>query len=79
MFSGAGGLTADASQVKAVEQADQAKLEAVAVSVRTNRIAIVLSVASLVVLIDEKLARLRDERPNDRDAQAVRDEAIRAV
>jgi hypothetical protein len=51
----------------------------VAVSVRTNRIAIVLSVASLVVLIDEKLARLRDERPNDRDAQAVRDEAIRAV
>jgi hypothetical protein len=77
-LSGAGGLTANASQVKAVEQADQAKLEAVGMvaSVRINRIAIVLSVASLVVLIDEKLGRLRDERPNDRDAQAVRDEAI---
>jgi len=76
LFSGAGGFTADASQVKAVEQADQAKLEAVAVSVRTNRTGIVLSVASLIVLIDDKLATLRDERPNARDAQAVRDESI---
>jgi hypothetical protein len=48
----------------------------VAVSVRTNRTAIVLSVASLMVLIDDKLATLRDERPNARDAQAVRHEAI---
>jgi hypothetical protein len=45
-------------------------------SVRTNRVAIVLSVASLVVLINEKLASLRDQRPNDAEAQAARDEEI---
>ena len=33
-------------------------------------------VASLVVLVDEKLAGLRDERLNDPDAQAAKDEAI---
>jgi hypothetical protein len=78
LLSGAGGLTAEASQLEAVEKADQPKLEpvAVAVSVRTNRTAIVLSVASLMVLIDDKLATLRRERPNSRDAQAVRDETI---
>jgi hypothetical protein len=45
-------------------------------SVRTNRIAIVLSVALLVVLVDEKLASLREDRPNARAAQDARDEAI---
>jgi hypothetical protein len=45
-------------------------------SVRANRIAIVLSVASLEALIDEKLASLSDERPNARAAQDARDNAI---
>jgi hypothetical protein len=45
-------------------------------SVQTNRVAIVLSVASLIVLIDEKLESLRYQRPNDADAQAARNEAI---
>jgi hypothetical protein len=38
-------------------------------SVQTNRVSIVLSVASLILLIDEKLASLRDARRNDPDAQ----------
>jgi hypothetical protein len=41
---------------------------AVGRSVRANNVTIILSVASLVLLIDEKLASLRDERRNDRDA-----------
>jgi hypothetical protein len=49
---------------------------AVSRSVRANRTAIVLSVISLMVLIDDKLATLRRERPNSKEAQAVRDEAI---
>lgn len=55
------------------------KLEAsdlVVGSVRTNRIAIVLSVASLAVLIDEKLAFLHDQRPNNAETQAARDKDI---
>src|SRR5262249_25451113 len=61
------------------EQPDQAQFKGEVPSggsVRTNRVAIVLSVASLMVLIDERLAQLRDERPNAKEAQAVRDEAI---
>ena len=65
-LSGAGGLIADTVQTSPVKSR-----RAVGRSVRTNRIAIVLSVASLMVLIDDKLATLRDERPNARDAQAV--------
>jgi hypothetical protein len=45
-------------------------------SVQANSGAIVLQVASLVLLIDDKLASLRDERPNDPDALASRDEAV---
>jgi hypothetical protein len=71
LLPGAGGLIADTVQTSPVKSP-----RAVGRSVRTNRIAIVLSVASLMVLIDDKLATLRDERPNARDAQAVRDEAI---
>jgi hypothetical protein len=61
------------------EAPDQAQSEgevAWSRSVQTNRIAIVLSIASLMVLIDERLAQLRDERPNAKDAQALRDDAI---
>jgi hypothetical protein len=43
---------------------------AVGRSVRANGVTIILSVASLVLLIDEKLASLRDERRNDQDALA---------
>jgi hypothetical protein len=71
LLPGAGGVIADTVQTSPVKSR-----RAVGRSVRTNRIAIVLSVASLMVLIDDKLATLRDERPNARDAQAVRDEAI---
>src|SRR6266446_2397611 len=39
-------------------------------SVQANSVTIILSVASLVLLIDDKLASLRDERRNDRDALA---------
>jgi len=45
-------------------------------SVQANDVTIILSVVSVLVLIDEKLALLRDERPNDSDTQAARDEAI---
>jgi hypothetical protein len=45
-------------------------------SVQANNVTIILSVASLVLLIDEKLASLRDQRPNDPDALDCRDEAI---
>jgi hypothetical protein len=44
--------------------------------IRANKAVILLSVASLVLFIDQKLAQLQDERPNDKDAQAARDEAI---
>jgi hypothetical protein len=44
--------------------------------VRTNRVAIILSVSSLGLLIDDRLSSLRNERPNDPDTQAARDEAI---
>jgi hypothetical protein len=43
---------------------------AVGRSVRANNVTIILSVASLVLLIDEKIASLRDERRNDQDALA---------
>jgi hypothetical protein len=39
-------------------------------SVQANNVTIILSVASLVLLIDEKLASLRDGRRNDQDALA---------
>jgi hypothetical protein len=45
-------------------------------SVEDNDITIIISVATLVVLIDKKLAQLRDERPNDADTQKTRDGAI---
>lgn len=45
-------------------------------SVQTKRVAIVLSVASLVVLINEKLELLRGQRPNERDAQPAWDAAV---
>ena len=45
--------------------------DAIITSVRTNRAAIVLSVGSLVLLIDEKLASIRNDRGrNDKKAQA---------
>jgi hypothetical protein len=50
---------------------------AVGRSVQANNATIILSVASLLPLIDEKLASLRDERPNDPDAKASRNEAIK--
>jgi hypothetical protein len=75
VLTGTGALTAGASVVAGIG-AVKSRRSAVARSLRANKIAIVLSVASLTVLIDEKLASLRDERPNDRDAQAARDEAI---
>jgi hypothetical protein len=59
LLPGAGGLIADTVQTSPVKSR-----RAVGRSVRTNRIAIVLSVASLMVLIDDKLATPRDERPN---------------
>jgi hypothetical protein len=49
---------------------------AVGRAARTNKVTIIVSVASLVVLIDEKLASLRGGLPNDPDAQAARDQAI---
>src|SRR6266446_639536 len=45
-------------------------------SVQANSVTIILSVASLVLLIDEKLASLRGERLNDPDALASRNEKI---
>jgi hypothetical protein len=48
--------------------------------IQTNRPAIVLSIAALVLLIDDRLASLRDERRNDPEAQEAieRYESIRA-
>jgi hypothetical protein len=43
---------------------------------RANNVTILLSIPSLALLTDEKLTSLRDERPNDPDAQAARDAAI---
>lgn len=43
---------------------------------RTNHQAIILSVALYCFLTDEKLASLRDQRPNEMAAQTARDEAI---
>jgi hypothetical protein len=74
VFSVESGLTADAfipgRGVKAGRRTSVSK------STRTNRVAIILSTSSVVLLIDEKLASLRDERPNDLDAQAARNDAI---
>jgi len=44
--------------------------------IKTNRVAIVLSIASLEILVDEQLASLRDQRPNEPRAQDARNEAI---
>jgi hypothetical protein len=45
-------------------------------SVRGNDVTIILSIASLVPLIDERLASLRKELPNHPATKASRDEAI---
>jgi hypothetical protein len=44
--------------------------------VRANNVHVILSVAPLLLSIDEKLALLREQRPNDPDAVARRDEMV---
>jgi hypothetical protein len=51
----------------------------VTVAVRANAIVVILSVAPLVALVDEKLASLREERPNEPSAQDARDQRSRGM
>jgi hypothetical protein len=66
-LSGRAALTARASAVLrgSAEAGPGGMRTAIVRSVQTNKVAIVLSVDALVLLIDEKLASLRDDRSNE--------------
>jgi hypothetical protein len=73
-FSGAGGMLAAATIAPGTRP--RRMRTAVGRSVQRNRVTIVLQVAALLPLVDQRLAALRDERPNAVEAEAERNDAI---
>lgn len=77
-LSGAGGMSAEAIIAPATPRRARARRMRTAVgkAIQRNQTTVVLQAGALLLLLEEKIASLKDERPNEPEAIARRDEAV---